>query len=137
MNSERKLYRSKKHSMIAGVCGGLGLYFGIDPTIVRVFFVLFTLVEGFGILLYILLALFMPIAPPEIDSTFDGRSSFELDNKQVANALGIGLVVLGGIVLLDNLNFAWLSWVSLGTIAPAGLIVLGVLLLMRRPDTHI
>ncbi len=43
---DKKLYRSTKNSMIAGVCGGLGEYFNIDPTIVRLLAVLLILLKG-------------------------------------------------------------------------------------------
>lgn len=46
--------------MIAGVCGGLGEHFGIDPTIVRLGFVLFTLAGGSGLIVYILMWLIVP-----------------------------------------------------------------------------
>ncbi len=62
MNPHR-LYRSQNEKMIAGVCGGLGEYLGIDPTIVRLIFVLLTLVGGHGILLYIILLLITPMQP--------------------------------------------------------------------------
>lgn len=56
----RKLYRSRTSRQLAGVCGGLGEYFGIDPTLVRVVFVIMALLGGPGILLYIILWLVMP-----------------------------------------------------------------------------
>ncbi len=59
---QKKLYRSRNDRYIAGVCGGLGEYFGIDPTVVRVLFILAALIGGPGIILYILLALFIPEA---------------------------------------------------------------------------
>ena len=55
---EKKLVRKDKK--IFGVCGGLGDYFGIDPTIVRVLFLVALLGFGSGLLLYIILALVMP-----------------------------------------------------------------------------
>lgn len=57
---ENRLYRSRTNRMIGGVCGGLGEYFGIDPTIVRIVFVLLALADGLGILAYILLWVLMP-----------------------------------------------------------------------------
>jgi phage shock protein PspC (stress-responsive transcriptional regulator) len=48
--------------MIAGVCGGLAEYLGMDATIVRVIYALLVLFGGVGILLYIILALLMPKA---------------------------------------------------------------------------
>lgn len=46
--------------MIAGICGGFGEFFGIDPTLVRIFFVLFSFAGGSGILLYFILWLLIP-----------------------------------------------------------------------------
>ncbi len=57
----KTLYRARKERMIAGVCGGLAEYFSIDPTVVRLIFVLLTLFsKGFGILAYIILILAVP-----------------------------------------------------------------------------
>ncbi len=59
-NMENKLYRSRKDRMLFGVCGGLGKFFGIDPTIIRVIFVLLAF-TGFGILAYIVIAIIAPL----------------------------------------------------------------------------
>ena len=48
------------NKMIGGVCAGLGEYLGLDPTIVRIVWVLMVLFAGFGILMYIILWLVMP-----------------------------------------------------------------------------
>tara|TARA_Y100000310_G_C20378431_1_gene666891 strand:- start:40 stop:243 length:204 start_codon:yes stop_codon:yes gene_type:complete len=57
----KKLYRSSTNKMIAGVCGGIGEYFNIDPTIIRLIWVVFTLLSvGIGILAYILAAIIIP-----------------------------------------------------------------------------
>ena len=50
----------KKDKKITGVCGGLGAYFDIDPTLIRVLFLAAALMFGSGILLYIILAVVMP-----------------------------------------------------------------------------
>ncbi len=60
---EKKLYKSGKNKMIAGVCGGIGEYFGVDPTIVRLIWVLFALTVGSGILAYLLCWLIIPKNP--------------------------------------------------------------------------
>ena len=57
---QRKLYRSRNDSRIAGICGGLGEYLDIDPTLVRLVFVLLALTGGHGVLLYIILWLIVP-----------------------------------------------------------------------------
>ncbi len=59
----KRLYRSRTDRQLAGVCGGLAEYFGVDPTIVRVLFVALALLGGPGLILYIILALIMPEAP--------------------------------------------------------------------------
>ena len=53
----------KKDKKIFGVCGGLGEYFEIDPTVVRVLFLASVLLFGTGVLLYLILALVMPNDP--------------------------------------------------------------------------
>ena len=61
----KKLYRSANNRMIAGVCSGIAEYFGWDPTMVRLALVLFTLVGGAGILLYVLAWIIMPKNPAQ------------------------------------------------------------------------
>jgi phage shock protein C len=60
----RKLYRSSKNKWLFGVCGGFGEYFGIDPMMIRLAFVLLTL-TGPGLPFYIIAWLMMPKAPEE------------------------------------------------------------------------
>ena len=61
----RRLTRSSRHKMIAGVCGGLAEYFDLDPTVVRVAYVLISIVSvAFpGMLAYIILMFVMPPPP--------------------------------------------------------------------------
>jgi phage shock protein C len=58
-----RLYRSQTDRMLAGVCGGLARYFNIDPTVVRLVFVVLALAGGPGVLLYLLLWIITPIEP--------------------------------------------------------------------------
>lgn len=68
---EKKLYRSSSNKMIAGVCGGIAEYFNVDATLVRVLYVLFSLVlMAFpGLLLYIACWIIIPKVPKETPST--------------------------------------------------------------------
>ncbi len=61
----KKLYRSKTNSMIAGVCGGLGEYFHVDPTLIRLFALFFIICTGLfpGVLAYIVAAIIIPKHP--------------------------------------------------------------------------
>lgn len=62
MSSNKKLYRSSSDRWIAGVCGGIAEYFGWDPAVVRLGYVLFSLISASfpGLLIYIILWLIMP-----------------------------------------------------------------------------
>ena len=58
--SDKRLYRSSTNSMICGVCGVIGEYFNIDPTLVRLAWVLFSFLGGAGIPAYIIAAIIIP-----------------------------------------------------------------------------
>ena len=63
MASEKRLVRSRTDKMVGGVCGGIGEYFNIDPTLVRVVFAILVLIGvGSPLLLYLLLWIIMPAA---------------------------------------------------------------------------
>lgn len=57
---DKHLRRSKTDKMIAGICGGLGKYFGLDPTILRLVFVLLMIFAGTGLLAYLIMWLVIP-----------------------------------------------------------------------------
>lgn len=59
----KRVFRSRSDKKIAGVCGGLAKYFDIDPVIVRLCWILFILLGGAGIILYIIAWIVMPLEP--------------------------------------------------------------------------
>lgn len=61
----KKLYKSSTDKKIAGVCGGIAEYFNIDPTLVRLGWVVFCALGGSGLLAYIIMAIIMPSRPIE------------------------------------------------------------------------
>jgi phage shock protein C len=62
----KKLYRSRTDKMIAGVCGGLGKYLGVDPTLIRLTFILLLLFGiGSGLLVYLIMLLIVPLEPED------------------------------------------------------------------------
>ncbi|MBN2013777.1 MAG: PspC domain-containing protein [Candidatus Altiarchaeota archaeon] len=64
---EKRLYRSKKNRMIAGVCGGIAEYFDLDPTVVRAGWVIITAFGVLpGVIAYIICAIIMPENPEGI-----------------------------------------------------------------------
>ncbi len=69
------LYRSRTNRKIWGVAGGLGQYFGTEPQIVRTLFIVFLLFAGFSALLYLFLAVMMPLAPEPTPESADPDES--------------------------------------------------------------
>ena len=63
MNAPKRLCRSRQNRTLAGVCGGIAEYLGWDPTLVRVAWIILTLLGGSGILIYLILWLVMPESP--------------------------------------------------------------------------
>lgn len=117
----RKLYRSTQEKMIGGVAGGIAEYFEIDPTLVRVLFIISLFLGGSGVLAYIILWIVVPAAPyinadtenstahnqENNSSQNENQSSsnqFEETSKhRRTNTAGILLIVIGLIFLADNL----------------------------------
>lgn len=60
--NEKRLVRIDDGRMFAGVCAGLGAYMGIDPTVIRLIFVLLAVFGGGGVLIYLIMWLIMPMA---------------------------------------------------------------------------
>ena len=60
---EKRLSKSNSNKVIDGVCGGIGEYFNIDPTLVRLAWVVFCALGGSGLLAYIIMALIIPRQP--------------------------------------------------------------------------
>ncbi|NDJ75000.1 MAG: PspC domain-containing protein [Chloroflexi bacterium] len=70
VNPERRLYRSTKDRMFAGVCGGIAEYLEVDPTLVRLVFVALTLLSsGAGLAMYVIMMLIVPEEPRDVQPT--------------------------------------------------------------------
>jgi len=82
---KKKLYRSGKDSMIAGVCGGIAEYFDIDSTLVRLLTVIFILLGGAGVLAYIIAWIIIPKNPGQVsDDKLDKREESKEKIKKEA-----------------------------------------------------
>lgn len=127
----RELRRSRTNRVIFGVCGGLGDYLAIDPVLLRVVFLaLLVLLPFAGLLAYIVLAIIIPA-----ETTASGAGSYSGGEEPVrsrsgAILVGAGLIVLGGLILVSNLNLLW--WLDVGRLWPLLLVALGVALIIRR-----
>jgi phage shock protein PspC (stress-responsive transcriptional regulator) len=62
MIKKKQLTKSSENKIIFGICGGLGEYFGLDPILFRLAFIILSFAGGGGVLIYLLLALFIPTA---------------------------------------------------------------------------
>ncbi len=146
MNTGKRLTRSRTDYMLGGVCAGLGSYFSIDATIVRLIFLLLVISGGSGVVLYGVLWIVMPredmqdAQGPLTGDEFGRRARQMGDemrqvasqpNPRTAQFLGIALVVFGLVFLVQNLHIEWLSWFNAQIIWPAVLIIAGALLLTR------
>ncbi len=63
MNQVKRLYRSRTNKMLGGVCYGFADYFQVDPSIIRIAWVLFTMLGGAGLLAYLICWLVLPEEP--------------------------------------------------------------------------
>ena len=120
------LRRSRDDRVIAGVCGGLGRYFGIDPVILRLVFVVLLLAGGSGILLYGVGWIAIPEERPG-DELGEAAREGERHGGG-AEVIGIALVVLGAFFLLRE---AFPDAFDSDYVWPVLLIVIGLVVLAR------
>ncbi|MDZ4723592.1 MAG: PspC domain-containing protein [candidate division Zixibacteria bacterium] len=66
MREKKRMYRSATDKKIAGLCGGLGDYFDIDPTIIRIIWLASVLGAGFGLLAYLIGWVVIPVEPQRV-----------------------------------------------------------------------
>ena len=98
-----QIYRSNVNRKIAGVCGGIGEYLSISPDIVRILFLLGSLMLGlrYGFIVYIVAILLMPQAP----EGYSNNPPLYYDTSKNKNMIGIALIVLGIILTLKRIFY--------------------------------
>ncbi len=123
--------------MIAGVCGGIAEYFNIDPTLVRLAFVLLLFANGIGVILYIIAAIVIPLNPTTVPSRGP-----PVEIPVAGNAMNVIVLVIGVLILLIGVaslaslyvGVEWSPWTIFGFIGrvfwPLSLIALGVVVLL-------
>ena len=149
----KKLYRSRKDYMIAGVCGGIAEYFEIDSTLVRLLAILVVLIGGAGVVAYIIAWIVIPKNPDQVsDESFEEREkikekvkkgtkdvikevkehfeSEELSYKSEKNRRILGgiIVIAVGLIFLLNGFFPWVGWNKLW---PVILIAVGITIMIQ------
>lgn len=138
VDTKKSLYRLPKQGKIFGVCAGLADYFDMDVTLMRVVFVVLAFATGGAVvLLYIILAIVLPVAGEGDDTIGEKveRLSKDLGDKKVIfrarNYMGLTLIILGAWLLLCQFypqlfNFRW------DYIWPILLIFAGFMIIVRR-----
>lgn len=122
----KRLYRSNRHKIIGGVCGGIGEYLNIDPVLVRIVAVILAFGPGVGVLAYILAWIIIP-ARPETMKVQPAETEPASWHKYLP---GLVLVTIGFLLLVRD-HWFWFDW---DQIWPLALIAIGVALIVRR--TH-
>ena len=117
----KKLFRSNDSKVIAGVCGGMGEYFDIDPVFIRIIAVLLLFADGIGLIAYIVAWIAMPVRPEEIPVA-------KVYNSDLRKYLPGALLIALGVVFLAN-KMIW--WFHIEYVWPIGLIALGLYLVLR------
>lgn len=133
----KQLYRSKNNRVISGVCGGIAEYLELDPTLIRLLWVLITLPGGIGFIAYLVSIIIIPENPHhfgisshggEQTSLFHGEnhSPEEISHKNRILA-GVMLIVLG-VVFFSKQFF---HWIDIGRLWPLLLIGGGIYIIYK------
>lgn len=142
------LYRSETNRVIAGVAGGLGEYFNVDPTIIRILFILMTVFGGSGLIIYLVLWLIIPSKSGTLkDSKHVIKSNLEdmkLTTQSFAHNISkpskegkdnsrfwwaLFIIIAGFFFLLNNYG---LLEVDLEKLWPLALIIFGLIIILRK-----
>ncbi len=123
----KQLYRSKNNKVIAGVCGGVAEYFEVDPTIVRIAWLLLAFPGGIGLIAYIVCWIVMPEKSSTLAVSAD---SYESEQNPEANEknkkiIGIVLIIIGCVFLFD----IFFRWFDLAVVVPLAIIAIGIFVL--------
>lgn len=147
---EHRLYRSQTDRMLGGVCGGLAKYMQIDVTLVRLFFVVFTLLGGIGPLVYIIMWI---VVDDESKINAAGTQAQTLNGEELKDRaetvrdefvtavrqpnikslrfIGIALILGGLYIFLRQLHIPWLAWLNNGVVLAVLVVLVGVGLLVH------
>jgi phage shock protein C len=126
----RKLYKSRQNRVIDGVCGGLSEYFCVDPTLIRVGWVILALLWGAGIVAYVIAMIVMPRQPEG-----EAQKKAQEGTGQNTRIWWAALLILAGLILLMQTHIPgpyhlWFWWRPLGRLLwPLLLVLVGLWIL--------
>jgi phage shock protein C len=152
----KRLYKSRKHKVLDGICGGIAEYFDVDPVLIRIIAILFFITGPAAFIAYIVGMIIVPYPPLE-EFNKDNKGPIEtpsssgqtpsndfnafLSGQPRHNTgkliLGVILLVFGIIFLMPNIPFfghgIWWLW-SIGWkfLAPSILIIIGLLIILSH-----
>lgn len=116
-----RFFRDENHKVIAGVCSGIANYFGIDPLVVRILFVIFAFGFGFGFVTYLVLWVAVPSTASTVIGSVKKRLFRDPDNKLIAgvcsglsNYFGVNVWIPRVLFIIPFISFAsrWSHWAS-------------------------
>lgn len=131
MSEGKKLYKSLDDKIICGLCGGLGEYFNIDPTIVRILFVLFFIINPVAAtLFYILACAIIPKKPAGPSERIKPTAKRVTQREQGLIIVGL-MLILAGVLVFPEIKFILRS--ALGGLAVAlGLLIILLVLFKKK-----
>jgi len=152
----RRLTRCRHDRMIAGVASGMAEYLNVDPTIIRLLWIVSVFFGGLGLLLYFVMAIIVPLEPEDgpatglasTDAADDSATTtgwhsppvahrhVTRDNGRVVTFFGVALILLGSLALIDAFLPTWADGGRF--IGPAFILGIGALLVfgaVRREPT--
>jgi phage shock protein C len=145
MQVNRRLYRCRENRVIAGVASGVAEFFGLDPTLVRVLWFLSIFFGGVSLVLYIGLAIIVPLEPLSADAAAAlaaGTSAGAEGHRHRAGGggrwttfFGVVLILFGGLALVGALLPDAASWRYLWPLFIIGVGAVLVFGAMRRDST--
>lgn len=133
----KQLYRSKHNRVISGVCGGIAEYLDLDPTLIRLLWVLITIPGGIGFIAYIVSIIIIPENPQQLgvpSHTQEKTSIVHVENRTPEEISYKNRMLAGSILIVLGLFFfskQFFHWLDIGRLWPLLLIGGGIYVIYR------
>ncbi|SHJ83818.1 PspC domain-containing protein [Tepidibacter formicigenes] len=125
---DKKIYRSRKDKVLGGVCGGIAEYFGVDPALIRILWIISFFTIGLGFLAYIVCIVIIP-ENPNVEFMYEKYDENEEEKFNKSKRIsGIILILIGLLYLFKK----YFYWIDLDQFWPFILIGIGVFLVLKK-----